>query len=176
MQTDPENQPRSPEARKTLEMHWRGIPLRCTRTRQGWQSLTRESDDLPDRDGPSRDHPLIRRIERQIREGWELDESFVDLTSCTEFTRSVLRQTARIPPGSTRSYGEIARELGTPGAARAVGQALRRNPLPLLIPCHRVIRSDGSIGGYGGRNRSPFKRVLLDLETTTEDSAKPDPA
>ena len=72
-----------------------------------------------------------------------------------------------IPYGSTRSYGDIAAEIGDPGAAQAVGAANARNPISIIIPCHRVIGADGSLTGYaGGLER---KRVLLDLEGVGDD-------
>ncbi len=80
---------------------------------------------------------------------------------------------ARIGWGQTASYGEIARRIGAPRAARAVGGALGRNPVSLLIPCHRVIAADGTIGGYGGdawgsrEERLAIKRDLLSLEGVT---------
>lgn len=67
----------------------------------------------------------------------------------TEFQRSVWEALRRIPVGETRSYAEIAADVGRPGAVRAVGQANGANPVALVVPCHRVIRSDGSLGGYG---------------------------
>jgi len=80
----------------------------------------------------------------------------------TPFQRRVWAEAAAIPYGQTRTYRELARRIGRPGAARAVGQALGANPLPILIPCHRVIAADGRLGGYtGGRH---LKRWLLDLE------------
>jgi len=72
----------------------------------------------------------------------------VDLRSVTEFQRQVLVTTATIPKGEVRPYGWVAREVERPGAVRAVGSAVARNPIPLIIPCHRVIRSDGHIGNY----------------------------
>ncbi len=68
----------------------------------------------------------------------------------TKFQWKVLSVTATIPLGQTRSYKWVAERIGRPGAVRAVGQALRRNPFPLIIPCHRVIKEDGSLGGYAG--------------------------
>ena len=68
--------------------------------------------------------------------------------SGTAFEREVLQATRRIPHGQVRPYGWVAREAGHPGAVRAVGSVLARNPVPLLVPCHRVVRSDGALGGY----------------------------
>jgi methylated-DNA-[protein]-cysteine S-methyltransferase len=78
------------------------------------------------------------------------------------FDRAVWDLLAEIPYGETRSYGELARALGRPDRARAVGAANARNPLPILLPCHRVIGSDGSLTGYGGGIE--LKRTLLELE------------
>lgn len=118
------------------------------------------------------DRPVVREprameaAERQIREylaGERTDFDLpLDLSGLGAFDRSVLRATREVPFGEVCSYGEIARRIGRPGAARAVGSALGRNPLPLVIPCHRIVRSDGTVGGYtGGVER---KRRLLALE------------
>ena len=80
----------------------------------------------------------------------------------TPFTRAVLEQTMKIPYGETRSYGDIARLINNPRAARAVGNAIHRNRLLIVIPCHRIIQGDGSLGGYAGRE--DIKRRLLSLE------------
>ena len=76
----------------------------------------------------------------------------------------MLRAAARIPYGQTTSYGEIARRLRRPQAARAVGQALGANPLPLVIPCHRVLGARGALGGYSAAHGVAVKRWLLRLE------------
>ncbi|MFN8232703.1 MAG: methylated-DNA--[protein]-cysteine S-methyltransferase [Actinomycetota bacterium] len=76
--------------------------------------------------------------------------------------RDVLAATARIPFGRTSTYGEIARRIGHPRAARAVGNALGSNPIPIVIPCHRVLRAGGQLGGYGGG--IDRKELLLELE------------
>ena len=83
----------------------------------------------------------------------------------TKFQWQVLKATLTIPMGETRSYQWIAEKIGKPKAVRAVGQALRRNPYTLIIPCHRVIKSDGSLGGYCGK-MSKRKQELLELEKT----------
>jgi methylated-DNA-[protein]-cysteine S-methyltransferase len=79
-----------------------------------------------------------------------LDDLPVDLEDRPAWDRLVLTAVRSIPPGATASYGEVARMNGKPGAARAVGGAVGRSPIGLVIPCHRVIAGDGSLGGYGG--------------------------
>ncbi len=86
----------------------------------------------------------------------------LDLSLVSPFASQVLEATARIPYGQVRAYGWVAREIGRPKAARAVGSALHINPLAPIIPCHRVIASDDTLGGYGGGPR--MKRWLLRLE------------
>ncbi len=99
--------------------------------------------------------------------GEHVDFNYVplDLSFCTLFQRAVYNITRQIPYGETRSYKWIAERLDKPQAARAVGQAMARNPLPIIIPCHRVIGSDGSLTGFGlGLD---FKEKLLALEQST---------
>lgn len=86
------------------------------------------------------------------------------LTSLTPFQRAVLLECAKIPKGQTRTYSQIARAIGKPHAARAVGNALAKNPLAPLIPCHRVVRADGKVGGYSGKGGTARKRLLLKKE------------
>jgi methylated-DNA-[protein]-cysteine S-methyltransferase len=128
--------------------------------------------------------PLLERIAAEIsprvllapakldRVRRELDEYFagtrqdfdleLDLTLARPFARRILAATARIPFGSTTTYGEIAAEAGSPGAARAAGGALGSNPIPIVVPCHRVLARNGTLHGYtGGLHR---KQRLLELE------------
>jgi methylated-DNA-[protein]-cysteine S-methyltransferase len=86
----------------------------------------------------------------------------VDRRLIRGIAREVLAATARVPFGGTATYGEIAERIGNPHAARAVGNALGANPIPVVIPCHRVLRAGGSLGGYGGG--PDRKRALLTLE------------
>jgi len=86
----------------------------------------------------------------------------LDLSRLTDFQKRVLTTIARIPAGAVWSYRQVAEAIGKPKAARAVGQALGSNPLPIILPCHRVIASDGSLGGYAGG--LPIKRKLLKIE------------
>ena len=89
-----------------------------------------------------------------------------DLRSVSEFERAVLTKALEIPRGEVRTYGWIAREIGRPRAVRAVGTALGRNPIPLLIPCHRVVYADRSIGNYAFG--TPMKQALLAAEGVGE--------
>jgi len=87
----------------------------------------------------------------------------------TPFQRRVFRVVERIPYGQVRSYGWVAtRAMGSARAARAVGNALARNPFPLVVPCHRVVRSDGSLGGFSAPGELILKRRLLELERGSE--------
>ncbi len=88
----------------------------------------------------------------------------VDLSGATDFNRRVLEVVREIPYGVLRSYKWVASEIGAPRATRPVGQALARNPLPIVIPCHRVVNSDGSLGGYSGGGPD-MKRRLIEIET-----------
>jgi methylated-DNA-[protein]-cysteine S-methyltransferase len=93
----------------------------------------------------------------------------LDLRHVSPFQRRVLMAAASVPAGQVVSYGEIARRIGQPRGSRAVGQALGNNPIPIVIPCHRVIAAGGRIGGYGGG--LPTKRKLLRLEGAMAASA-----
>ncbi len=86
----------------------------------------------------------------------------LDLAGVPSFHRRVMQAARRIPYGRTLTYGELASRAGSPHAARAVGQAMARNPLPLVVPCHRVVAAGGGLGGFGGG--LALKRRLLALE------------
>ncbi|KPL24693.1 MAG: hypothetical protein AMJ93_01760 [Anaerolineae bacterium SM23_84] len=92
----------------------------------------------------------------------EFDLDMIALDRCSAFQQSVLLAEFAIPRGWVSTYGRIARCLGLPGAARAVGSALARNPFPIIIPCHRAVRANGELGGYQGGRK--MKRALLELE------------
>lgn len=108
---------------------------------------------------------LGSRLEKVLESG-RLGKLPVDLRVLTAFQQEVLHVTASIPPGEVRPYGWVAREMGNEGAVRAVGSALARNPVPIAIPCHRVVKSDGAIGNYAFG--APMKRSLLEHEGMTE--------
>lgn len=117
-------------------------------------------------EGAARTPALLAEAERQLR------AYFAGALTCfsipvefrrgSDFERAVWAAIAEIPYGETRSYGEIARSVGQPEAAQAVGAACNRNPVPILVPCHRVIGADGKLVGFGGGLHR--KRWLLQLE------------
>ncbi len=115
----------------------------------------------------ARRHADRARVE--LQDYWEGRRSFfsvpVDLGPAPSFQHQVLDAAVRIPFGQARSYSWVAGAIGHPKAVRAVGTALGRNPVPFIVPCHRVLRSDGTLGGYG--LGLPLKRRLLDLEMRT---------
>ena len=127
-----------------------------------------KGDGWQERQDPG--HPLARRW--KARGEKELGDylrgrvrSFsipCDLRGLTPFTHAVLRTAGQIPYGEVRSYRWIAKRIARPRAARAVGNALARNPVPILIPCHRVVRNDGTLGGYALGLQ--LKRKLLEME------------
>ena len=92
----------------------------------------------------------------------------------SSFQRRVWDELERIPFGTTVSYGELARRIGQPGEAREVGGAVGRTPVPIVVPCHRVIGADGSLTGYGGGLQR--KQALLDLEARVATGREPEPA
>jgi methylated-DNA-[protein]-cysteine S-methyltransferase len=92
------------------------------------------------------------------------DDWVLDARVGTPFQRRVWELTRGIPRGQTRSYGELARAAGSPGAARAVGQAMARNPWPIIVPCHRVVGGNGQLTGFGGGLQ--LKQRLLEMERT----------
>jgi methylated-DNA-[protein]-cysteine S-methyltransferase len=98
--------------------------------------------------------------------GESVDLAFIalDTTGIEPFNQRVYDLARRIPPGRTMTYGEIAIRLGAPGSARAVGQALGRNPFPIVVPCHRVLAANGGMGGFSAPGGVDTKRRLLEIE------------
>jgi methylated-DNA-[protein]-cysteine S-methyltransferase len=94
----------------------------------------------------------------------DLADIALDMADEPAFHRRVYEAARGIPPGATRTYGEIARDLGEPGAARAVGQALGRNPFPIVVPCHRVLGAGGRSGGFSAPGGVRTKLRLLEIE------------
>jgi methylated-DNA-[protein]-cysteine S-methyltransferase len=153
------------------------------KTRGGWIGLLANETGitrvtLPQTSRDKAEMGLVCREEAEYSEEWlretidQLKSYFngdkvhftctLDISKHTKFEKDVWEATQNIPYGETTSYLEIARRVGKPLGPRAVGQALGRNPIPIVIPCHRVLTHDGKIGGFGGGLE--MKRYLLDLE------------
>lgn len=137
-------------------------------TRHGVRRVRFPSDTalVEDGDDSRAARELARRVAAKIEkyfagEAVEFDEP-LDLNGVPEFSCKVWNKLRALPRGQTISYAALARRAGSPKAARAVGTAMATNPVPLIVPCHRVVRSDGSLGGFGGG--LPMKRRLLELE------------
>lgn len=116
----------------------------------------------------------VRELEayfRGDRAGWKPEEVPVDSLAAGLFERAVLAALLAVPPATTVSYGELARSAGFPRAARAVGNVMASNPVPVVVPCHRVIRSDGSLGRYG--DDPAWKERLLDHERRWAGASRP---
>src|SRR5215218_6959552 len=131
-----------------------------------WLGWTGPPD--PERMGP-RDDAVFADVRRQLAEYFDGTRTSFDLelrASGNPLQRAVWELISAIPYGATRSYGDLARDLGDRTLAQAVGAACGRNPLPVVVPCHRVVGADGSLVGFGGG--LPRKRFLLDLEHREE--------
>jgi methylated-DNA-[protein]-cysteine S-methyltransferase len=153
-------------------------PLGCitlARTRNGLAGLWFEGQKYEpiNLDSPEQpEDPLLREASLQLADYWAFRRSQFDLpldAQGTPFQRDVWSALLRIRAGQTTTYGAVARAVGAPRAVRAVGAAIGRNPLSIIVPCHRVIGSDGSMTGYAGG--LPRKTALLRLETVHRTSA-----
>jgi methylated-DNA-[protein]-cysteine S-methyltransferase len=113
-----------------------------------------------------RDPEALAQVATQMQEYFAGERSHfdipLDLSALTPFHRTVLEMAYTVPYGSKWTYGQLARAIGKPKASRAVGHALGRNPLMIIVPCHRIVASDGNLRGY--RAGISFKRMLLQLE------------
>ena len=117
---------------------------------------------------PGTPTPILREAVRQLKQYFAGRRTTFDLPLrlvAPRFKSAVLAELEAIPPGETRSYGEVAEAVGSPRGARAVGQAVGSNPLPVVIPCHRVLAANRRLGGFGGGLK--WKRFLLELEGAT---------
>jgi methylated-DNA-[protein]-cysteine S-methyltransferase len=159
-------------------------PLLLAKTRKGLVrvGLPNQDDDELLVDLAERVSPRVLEAPKELDEvRRELDlyfegklDSFdlpLDWRLSGGFRRRVLRAINRIPYGQTRSYAEMARKAGNDRAVRAAGTACGSNPIPLVVPCHRVLRTGGALGGYGGG--LPMKRGLLELEGVLDESPGP---
>lgn len=125
----------------------------------GWLTLTASDDGLTAVDfsrgllGTKREHPVLERCKEQLAEYFAGTRTAFDLPLAAEgtaFQQAVWQALREIPYGETRNYGELAATLGKPTASRAVGMANGKNPLAIVVPCHRVVGADGRLTGYSG--------------------------
>ena len=124
-----------------------------------------------DPDGHSTLRVALHQLDQYFNRKRERFHLQLDFSGATQFQRRIFDRLTEIPYGRIVSYGDIADEMGVAGAARAVGQAVGANPLPIVIPCHRVVRSDGRLGGYSGGLRR--KVALLAIEGVNVDGYQP---
>jgi methylated-DNA-[protein]-cysteine S-methyltransferase len=113
--------------------------------------------------------PLVQQAIERVRtllkgEAVDLSDVPLDLDGTPEFHRRVYELARTIPPGQTMTYGEIAKRLGAPQESREVGQALGRNPVAIIVPCHRVLGADGKMGGFSASGGVATKRRILEIE------------
>lgn len=171
----------APACREGEVIRWRGFPspfgeMRIAASTKGlvelsWQTPSDEAfvEKLESRYCAAPvvcDCDHLASAEQQLHEYFSRRRSDfelpVDLGSLTDFQRAVLRAAADLGFGEVATYNEIARRIGRPGASRAVGNALGRNPVAIIVPCHRVVRTDGTLGGYTGGLE--YKEALLEIE------------
>jgi methylated-DNA-[protein]-cysteine S-methyltransferase len=128
-------------------------------------SLRRRFPDAEETAPPPAILEAIDRVERLLAgEPVDLAAIPVDLSACDEFEQRVYAAASAIPRGEVRTYGELAAAIGAPGAARAVGTALGRNPIPIVIPCHRILASGGKSGGFSAPGGTATKFRMLAIE------------
>ena len=142
-------------------------PVGITASANGLLAITLPSQPVQkaQRQPPHQFTGLIERLQAYFNGRKVAFPDKLDLSAATPFQAKVWEITRLIPYGETRSYRWVADQMGKPGAVRAVGQALARNPLPVIIPCHRVIGSNGTLGGFSGGLE--MKQKLLRLEHAT---------
>jgi len=127
--------------------------------------LKRRFSGVPEIEPPATVRDAIADISAVLRgEGGDLSSIQLDLERVPFFARRVYEVVRTIGPGETLSYGEVARRLGEPRMAREVGQALARNPCPMVVPCHRVLAADGALGGFSASGGVATKQRLLEIE------------
>jgi methylated-DNA-[protein]-cysteine S-methyltransferase len=154
----------SPFGRLLLATTPRGLVRVAYPTKPHEKVLEELADSVSPRilESPAQLDEVRRELDRYFEGRLQEFELPLDWQLSHGFYRKVLRATARIPYGQTRSYSQMAKRAGSPRAVRATGSALGSNPLPIVVPCHRVLRSGGALGGYGGGPE--VKRALLQLE------------
>jgi len=126
---------------------------------------------LSELNGAVRDRKYQTKLQNDIKSYYKgtYDGDFkkvpVDYAEMTSFQASILKACRRVKPRRTMSYSDLAKSAGNPKAARAVGSVLAKNPVPLIIPCHRVLRKDGKLGGFSAAGGVKVKKQMLDLES-----------
>jgi methylated-DNA-[protein]-cysteine S-methyltransferase len=141
------------------------------RTRQRVRRRWFEATEAPPPHGIER---VIDRVQALLEgEAVEFDDIALDLGAIPEFHRRVYEIARTIPPGRTMTYGEIARRLDAPHDSREVGQALGRNPIAIIVPCHRVLGADGKMGGFSATGGVATKRRILEIEGASAVGAGP---
>jgi methylated-DNA-[protein]-cysteine S-methyltransferase len=124
-------------------------------------------DQLPDMSGRNASlfsDKAARQLESYFKGALQQFDLPVDISCLTQFRRHVLQLTMQIPYGLVITYGALAAQAGSPGAARAVGGSLAANPVPVVIPCHRVVAASGTLTGYSGAGGIVMKKNLLSME------------
>jgi methylated-DNA-[protein]-cysteine S-methyltransferase len=127
--------------------------------------VRRNHTEAREQTAPPAVEAVVTNIQRLLAgEARDLSAVTLDMSRVPDFDRRVYSATRSIPPGETLTYGEIATRLGDLGLSRAVGQALGRNPFPIIVPCHRVLAAGGKAGGFSGAGGVETKRRLLEIE------------
>lgn len=134
--------------------------------------FVRRLPDVVEAAPPAAIRAVIDAIVRLIRgEAVDLSGSPLDMAGLPDFNRRVYDVALAIQPGETLTYGEVARRIGEPGAAQAVGQALGKNPFPIIVPCHRVLAANGRTGGFSANGGVDTKLKLLSIERARTSAA-----
>ena len=138
-----------------------------TRMRRRWTGAT---ETMPP---ASVQHAIDRVLALLAGEAVDLGDISLDLEAAPDFHRKVYEVARTIPPGQTMTYGDIAKKLGVPHESREVGQALGRNPVAIIVPCHRVLGADGKMGGFSANGGVATKRRILEIEGASAVGAGP---
>jgi methylated-DNA-[protein]-cysteine S-methyltransferase len=140
-----------------------GLPERDDRAIQ--TRLQRQHRGIQEAPAPPHVEAVVADIQDLLAgKACDLSSAVLDMREVPDFDRRVYAETRMIPPGETMTYGEIARRLGDGGLSRAIGQALGRNPFPIVVPCHRVLAAGGRAGGFSGPGGIATKRRMLEIE------------
>lgn len=154
----------------TCALGWRGTRIAALHLPETEAAATRDGflrrfPDAVEDAVPAEMQAVVRRIRKLLGgEPVDLSDIDLDLDDVPDFHRRVYAALLAIPPGATTTYGELASRIGEPGAARAVGWALGRNPIPIVVPCHRVVAAGGRTGGFSAPGGAMTKLRLLAIE------------